>query len=405
MSRMGTSLLTTLGHPEWIATTVEEYVQIAATLAADLARLAHIRAQLRPKMQLSPLCDAAGYTADLEKLYLEMMVARSITSDHADVGDKQAIPLKEVMSQLSDRKGLSQPLLLHETSELAKQYIDLLKKSLLNELFIENELKILHTFQCMLNGLPMEYGQFFKIKQSQPQLFRTLLSAKETGATILLINRSDPESPIPAHSLRNVTELSHTMIGRKRLENIQYCVETILQDGIEGDFMETGIWRGGACIFMRGILKAYGVTDRIIWAADSFEGVPVPSLHEDAGFDISRNHMPVLAVSLEEVRELFARYDLLDDRVRFLKGWFKETLPTAPIEQLAILRLDGDLYESTMDALVPLYDKVTMGGFVIVDDYGSCPPCRRAIHDFRAQRGIHDPLIPIDVQSVYWRKG
>ncbi|MBF0463044.1 MAG: tetratricopeptide repeat protein [Magnetococcales bacterium] len=72
MSRMGTSLLTTLGHPEWIATTSDEYVQIAATLAADLTRLATLRAHLRPQMQASRLCDAAGYTASLEKLYGEM---------------------------------------------------------------------------------------------------------------------------------------------------------------------------------------------------------------------------------------------------------------------------------------------------------------------------------------------
>jgi len=87
--------------------------------------------------------------------------------------------------------------------------------------------------------------------------------------------------------------------------------------------------------------------------------------------------MPVLAVPLEEVQALFRRYDLLDAQVRFLKGWFKDTLAGAPIERLALLRLDGDLYESTMDALVPLYDKVSPGGFVIVDDYYSCAPCGR----------------------------
>jgi hypothetical protein len=149
---------------------------------------------------------------------------------------------------------------------------------------------------------------------------------------------------------------------------------------------------------------AYNVTDRVIWAADSFEGVPVPSLPQDANFDISRDVLPVLVVPLEEVKELFERYGLLDDHVKFLKGWFKDTLPVAPIEQLAILRLDGDLYESTMDALNPLYDKVTQGGFIVVDDYGSCPPCKQAINDFRATHSINDELITIDSQSVYWRK-
>ena len=70
-----------------------------------------------------------------------------------------------------------------------------------------------------------------------------------------------------------------------------------------------------------------------------------------------------------------------------------------------MLRLDGDLYESTMDALVPLYDKVSGGGFVIVDDYYSCAPCGRAIDEFRATRGISTPLQKIDEQSVFWQKG
>ena len=108
---------------------------------------------------------------------------------------------------------------------------------------------------------------------------------------------------------------------------------------------------------------------------------------------------------IAENEALFKRYDLLDAQVRFLKGWFKDTLAAAPIERLAVLRLDGDLYESTMDALVPLYDKVSGGGFVIVDDYYSCAPCGRAIDEFRATRGISTPLQKIDEQSVFWQKG
>ena len=68
-----------------------------------------------------------------------------------------------------------------------------------------------------------------------------------------------------------------------------------------------------------------------------------------------------------------------------------------------MLRLDGDLYESTIDALQPLYPKVSPGGFVIVDDY-NLPMCRKAIHDFRNQLGIRDGIIPIDDAGVCWRK-
>ena len=282
-----------------------------------------------------------------------------------------------------------------KSNALSNQYIKLLKKSLVNELYIENELRIVHTFRSMLTQQPLQFRNFFDIKNVEAPVLKHLYNSKETGDVLILGGRSD---------LRNYTELSHSMIGKKRLDNLQFAIETVLSEDVEGDFIETGIWRGGACIFMRGVLKAYGITNRTIWAADSFEGVPAPSLPQDANFDISRNTLPILVVPIEEVKELFQRYDLLDNQTKFLPGWFKDTLHVAPIEKLAILRLDGDLYESTMDALIPLYDKVSLGGFVIVDDYGSCPPCKQAIHDFRDQRGITDPITTIDSQSVYWRK-
>jgi O-methyltransferase len=289
-------------------------------------------------------------------------------------------------------------------TELSEQYLDLLKKSLLDELYVENEARLIHTFFRILNNRPLEFKHYLNIKRDQPQLIELLLDCKLKGENIVLNRVAADGTNRPAKELRNIVELSHTMIGRRRLENVQYCVETVLADNIQGDLIETGIWRGGTCIFMRGILMAYGVTDRMVWAADSFEGVPPPTWPEDEGLDISARVLPVLAVPLDDVQELFLRYGLLDEKVKFLKGWFKDTLPTAPIKQLAILRLDGDLYESTMDTLVPLYDKVERGGFVIVDDYESCPPCKRAISDFRSQHGISDPLQTIDEHSVYWRK-
>lgn len=289
-------------------------------------------------------------------------------------------------------------------SDIASKYIELLKASLLNELYVENEARILHTFITRLNGAPVNFNDYFNIGQSQPALVGSLREAKLAGNTITLLHKMPDGSNREAHELRNLIELSHSMIGRKRLDNLQQCIETVLAENIAGDFIETGIWRGGACIFMRGVLAAYEVTDRTIWAADSFEGVPPPTWPQDAGFDISRDVLPVLAVPVEEVQQLFQRYGLLDDKVKFLKGWFKDSLPVAPIERLAILRLDGDLYESTMTALQPLYDKVSTGGFVIVDDYGSCPPCKRAIDDFRSERGITAALQVIDRQSVFWRK-
>lgn len=199
---------------------------------------------------------------------------------------------------------------------------------------------------------------------------------------------------------------AHTMIGIPRLENIQFCVEEVLRSGVEGDLIETGVWRGGATIFMRGILKAHGVTDRRVWVADSFAGLPPadPAKYpKESNEDFTK--FKELAVSLGEVQTNFGRYGLLDDQVKFLKGWFRDTLPTAPIEKLALMRLDGDMYESTMDALVNLYPKLSPGGFVIIDDYNVVTACNAAVDDYRRDAGIVDELQLIPVCGAFWRKG
>jgi O-methyltransferase len=199
--------------------------------------------------------------------------------------------------------------------------------------------------------------------------------------------------------------LALTMVGAKRLDNLQHSVLTVLKDGIPGDFIETGIWRGGSVILMRAILKAHGVTDRTVFAADSFEGLPKPNAVSYPA-DRGDRHWTCneLAVSLEQVRANLDRYGLLDDQVQFLKGWFKDTLPQAPIERLAVARLDGDMYESTMTAIEALYPKLQPGGFLIVDDYGAVQGCKQAIEDYRARCGINEPIETIDWTGVYWRK-
>lgn len=194
--------------------------------------------------------------------------------------------------------------------------------------------------------------------------------------------------------------IAHTMIGLPRLNNIQFCIEDILAKNIPGDLIETGVWRGGATIFMRAALKAYRITDRTVWVADSFEGLPPTEYEKDLNLRLDK--VDCLAVSLEDVQSNFSKYGLLDEQVRFLKGWFKDTLPIAPIEQLAILRLDGDWYESTMDALTYLYPKLAIGGYVIIDDYWAVQGCRDAIQDYRLANQIQESIIHIDGAAVYW---
>ena len=198
---------------------------------------------------------------------------------------------------------------------------------------------------------------------------------------------------------------AYSMISQQRLDNIRFCLEDVIKNNVPGDFIETGVWRGGACIYARAILKAQQVTDRTVWVADSFEGLPKPDAKKypaDAG-DI---HYLIsdLAISMEKVQANFRALNLLDDQVRFLKGWFKDTLPTAPIKKLAVARLDGDIYESTMDAIVSLYPKLSVGGYLIVDDYAAVVACKKAIHDYRDANKIKDPIQPIDNVGVFWKK-
>jgi O-methyltransferase len=195
-----------------------------------------------------------------------------------------------------------------------------------------------------------------------------------------------------------------TMIGQRRLHHLRGCVEDVIANKVKGDLIETGVWRGGATILMRGVLKAYGETGRTVVVADSFQGLPPPDAERypaDAGLDFSTHD--VLAVSKEQVQENFRTFGLLDDQVEFVQGWFRDTMPGLRDRTWSVLRLDGDLYESTTDALTALEPKVSPGGFVIVDDYGGWESCRAAVDDYRAGHGIEAPLHQVDWTGVWWR--
>ena len=286
---------------------------------------------------------------------------------------------------------------------LVKRYLGILKSSLLNELYLELEARLLYIFYQRANDAPVSPDVVRDIRGRRPDIVSYLAEQREKG-NIAYTFTENIGGVLKEYDFRDVCEFSHTMIGRLRLDSLERCLDAVRIDRVPGDFIETGVWRGGACIFMRGYLEAYGMRGRRVWVADSFEGLPKPTHPADEGWDFSREKAPSFAISLDEVKDNFRRYDLLDDRVVFLEGWFKDSLPRAPVQELALMRLDGDLYESTMDALTNLYHRLNPGGFVIVDDY-SLEPCATAIKEFRASRNIGDALVPIDAHSVYWRKG
>lgn len=199
-----------------------------------------------------------------------------------------------------------------------------------------------------------------------------------------------------------------TMAPRKTLENVEFCIRECVKNKIEGDFIECGVWRGGISIFANEIFKSLK-ENRKVYLSDSFEGLPKPNAAKypmDSG-DIHWT-LSELAVSLESVKENFKIFGDINDNLIFLKGWFKDTLPTCDIEKICVLRMDGDMYESTMDTLVNLYPKLSVGGFCIVDDYGH-KGANEAVKDYRTQHNITDEIIIIDPRpnvypSAYWIK-
>lgn len=203
-----------------------------------------------------------------------------------------------------------------------------------------------------------------------------------------------------------------TMIGTKGLDNIHYCIKQCIKNKVPGGFMETGVWRGGACIFAAGCFKFYN-EKRPVYVCDSFEGLPLPSHEKDAGHEYY-NEATYLKISQETVRKSFEKYNLLSDDVFFIEGYFEHTMSELAKEdfQLAVLRLDGDMYTSTLSVLENMYDKVSPGGYIIVDDF-CLELCRQAVYEFRDKRKITDPILSATTwQSngvsypsiVFWKK-
>ena len=271
---------------------------------------------------------------------------------------------------------------MKDPNDLARNlYLDLMKHSLLNLIYGDTE---------VIPAAPRS-----PLKQSVVKAIRSL------GLEVVHRKQFDPEI---RKSGRDWPTDGQTMLSLARLENVQFCAEQALQNNVPGDFIEAGVWRGGASILMQAVLKSYGIADRKVYVADSFAGLPPPSKDYPQDAAIPYHTMPELAISLETVKGNFARYGLLNEQVEFLKGWFRDTLPVAPIERLAVVRLDGDMYESTMDGLVALYPKLSVGGYVILDDYVMLEASRQAALDYRQQHAIDEPVIEIDFAGAYWQK-
>jgi O-methyltransferase len=280
---------------------------------------------------------------------------------------------------------------VERTTAEASLYLDLLKRSLTGSLAEDND--------SILGGVRTAGSASWKRRLAN------LVGDVAARANVEIAYKK-PYDPALREIGRDWPSRAESMIGLRRMDNIQHCVQTVLDEDVPGDLLEAGVWRGGACIFMKANLVAHDDTSRSVWVADSFQGLPAPNAAlypADTGDDLHTRGG--LSVGADQVRHNFERYGLFDDRVRFLVGWFKDTLPTAPIDALAVMRLDGDMYESTWQAIEALYPKLSPGGFCVIDDFGSHQSqAGQAVLDYRQAHGIDEAIVDIDGFGAYWRK-
>lgn len=275
-------------------------------------------------------------------------------------------------------------------ADLRRRYLELLARCLMGTVHQD-------VFRIVGNGAMPPWRsparRMFRVAQRLSSGYGYELAARRVHRSVLEEGRAWPL-------------VGETMVGSRRLRNVWDCVDTVIAEEVEGDFIETGVWRGGCCIYAAAILETSPVrNDRRVFVADSFKGLPPADFVSNP--DESRepmSEMARLAVPRSAVEENFRRYAVGGDRVVFVEGWFSESLPGLRDRRWSVIRLDGDLYESTMDALVNLYPQLSVGGFVIVDDYWEMDSCRAAVEDFRRSMEIDAPLQRVDQACVMWRR-
>jgi len=209
----------------------------------------------------------------------------------------------------------------------------------------------------------------------------------------------------------------------RKLITVQLSIRAMVE-GVPGDFVETGVFSGGTSILMAKILKTYAPTETKLWSADSFKGLPpdddkvvAAGEEKQSGAFMGKRIGEATGSSGEysSARSVFEEnirvHGLADaNRINILEGFFIDTLPKAPIQKISFLRLDGDIYVSTKQPLDILYERLSDGGFIYIDDYGSYKGCRMAVDEYREAHGIWEPMIPVyenaegQFEAVWWQK-
>lgn len=205
--------------------------------------------------------------------------------------------------------------------------------------------------------------------------------------------------------------LPYSMGGWRALENAFEITSLVEKKGIEGALVECGVAEGGTAAMMALTNQKLGSLKRMKWFFDSYEGLPEPTAEDyeagKAGHFIRPLNKGACLGTIEQVSELmFHKLQLPRDEVHLVKGWFQDTVPAhrERIGAIAVLRLDGDWYESTKIPLENFYGQISIGGYVIIDDYATCFGSRKATDEFRTEKRITTPLRPDGRGGVWFEK-
>lgn len=265
-------------------------------------------------------------------------------------------------------------------------YIDLLKRTIRNELYRDD-------------NSPPSHNEVERGRQTYAHL--------QKRYPTLVNNAGITEEFVIFQQRRSATPQAHTLGDMSQVDNVERCVRDVFRNKIAGDFIEVGVFRGGMTILMAGMLRALGEKNRRVYVADSFSGWPKPeenhSVEDSVCYELFAD-AGSFASSIEEVRHNFGSYNLLDDHVVFVPGWFDETLPKLDVEKFAIIRIDADWYESTQCALENLYPRLSLGGYLVIDDYGLPIGCREAVDEYRQNYQVRDDFQWVNDQTIFWQK-
>ncbi len=205
----------------------------------------------------------------------------------------------------------------------------------------------------------------------------------------------------------------YTMTNPKRCKHLWDICNSVLSEGIRGDFVECGVWKGGSAGVMGLVIKARG-EQRVLHLFDSFEGLPEPTIKDGvqaAEYSGGRAAGALQSVNkcragTQEVRDFLIGCLGLNNRLLvFHEGWFQDSVPNAAptLGAISVLRLDGDWYESTRICLEFLYPLLSLGGVIILDDFYCWQGCAKATEEFRSRFSIKSPICRIDDEAVFWR--